>query len=135
MGTYNITPVEILISLNLIWIGLVSTLGLLVYKASKQRVSNLEKFVQDIHDSLESDYLKQSEFNTSLNGIGKRIESEIKQEDLKATGCRTEVNTKLAMIEHTVEDFINNRFVRFLKSYSSHKHSKDSGRVEGGDFI
>ena len=101
----TLDPLYVVISLNVIWIAGFT----FVWQAdSKTKTVNIKECVKE-------------------SACLERMKALVLQEDLKADACQGEVCKDIESIKEDVE--------KLKKFYGMHKHSKESGRVEGGDFI
>lgn len=99
------SPTEIIIGLNLMWIGGFT----FFWKAdSKTKADNIKECVKE-------------------NACIERMKALALQEELKAEACQNEVCGDIKNIKQDIE--------KLKIFYGTHKHSKESGKVEGGEIL
>lgn len=101
----EISPVYAILGLNVVWI---SGFTFVWHADSKAKADAIKECVGD-------------------KICKERMKALILQEDLKADGCQKEMCVEVENIKESVE--------KLKRFYGTHKHSKESGKVEGGELI
>jgi hypothetical protein len=101
----NVTITEVVLGLNVMWIA-----GFTFFwrADSKTKTDNIKECVRE-------------------KDCKERMKALILQEDLKADACQEGVGSDIKNIKEDVE--------KLKVFYGNHKHSKESGKVEGGEII
>lgn len=100
-----VDPVYVVLTLNVVWI---AGFNFLWHADSKSKETNIKECVKE-------------------GACIERMKALVLQEELKAEACQNEVCGDIKNIKQDIEKLKN--------FYGSHKHSKESGKVEGGEIV
>jgi len=101
----TVDPVYVVLTLNVVWI---AGFTFLWNADSKAKATNIKECVKE-------------------SACIERMKALASQEELKAEACRNEVCSDIKNMKEDVE--------KLKIFYGTHKHSKESGKVEGGEIV